>query len=157
MRRSGYAKRPLCAVALVAGLAALTGCVQGGPAYDGGYDTYYGGYPSYGGYGGYYDPYRRQDTVFAPDPGIKCNRSVRICYDRNGANLALTDRYFGNKAADRLGTKLPPGEPDDIFEPKRTVSCNTSSRICTDDGQPSVKKTRVYFGKKAAKQIQNNP
>ena len=160
MRKCSLPRHAACAAALLAGLAAVTGCAPGAPAYGSGYGPY--GYDSYYGspyvnYGGYYDPHRSQDTVFVPDPGIKCDRSVRICYDRNGANLALTDRYFGSKAEDRLATKLPPDEPDNVFVPKKTVRCDSNLQVCTDDSQPSAKQTRIYFGKKAAKQVQDDP
>lgn len=133
---------------------ALAGCAPAGYPGQQGYDvqpaavTYGGGYGN--GYGGSnYD----DGPIFHPTHNVTCDRSRNICHDRFGLDYFATQRYFGERAANRTVKKY--GEQVFLFSPKRGVSCDRRTRACSDAGGLDVDWTEDIFGNKAEHRVRD--
>lgn len=132
-----------CAMAIAA--LALTGCATG---YGGSYgtypgysyydDDYYYGRPYYGGYG--HGPYFHHfdddhddddDRYFRPAKNVTCDRARDICYDQRGLSYDATQRYLGEREANRAARKY--GDKVFVFSPKDGVTCDRRSQSCSRD------------------------
>jgi Fels-1 Prophage Protein-like len=85
---------------------------------------------------------------------VVCDRATRICYKEGKVDKSDTQRVFGERAGDRadglrdrLGTAR-------LFLPERGVACDRARRVCLDDGDPDRSLTRRYFGRRAARALE---
>lgn len=100
------------------------------------------------------EPAPGQGNIFEPEAGVSCDEGRQICYDRQGPDVRLTRRYFGDRAADRLERQLARGGAgNNVFEPEPGVVCNRTTKICYDQQRPDVRLTRTYFGDAAAQRL----
>jgi hypothetical protein len=69
-----------------------------------------------------------------PSNGVVCDQAARICYDKNGASLPLTQRYFDRNAEQNLQrlltARLKPGE----FQFSGGEVCDVQREICWENG-----------------------
>jgi hypothetical protein len=145
---------------------ALAGCMDGGDGgpsyasgpgygYGGGYGGGWGGGYNNGRYnnGGYNNGYSG-DRWTSPRPGINCDRSERVCYDRGGPELSVTREYFGSDAARRLENQIGGNwKKDDTYNPQQGVRCDIGDEICQKKGEDYYKATRQQFGREAGQQV----
>jgi Fels-1 Prophage Protein-like len=83
-----------------------------------------------------------------------CDRATRICYKQGRVDQSDTDRVFGESAGDRVDrvrNRLGTGR---LFVPEPGVACNRASRVCLEDGDPDRRLTRRYFGRRAARSLE---
>jgi len=89
-------------------------------------------------------------AVDFPRPGLVCDGSRQICYDRQGPSLALTRQYFGPGAANQLLAQLSGRPPQREFMLSSGQLCDLSAGSCWDDGwrrgQVNVLLSRHLFG-----------
>ncbi|WP_454733762.1 MULTISPECIES: YcgJ family protein [Cupriavidus] len=90
--------------------------------------------------------------VFSPGAGVLCDRYV--CAGAGGISYALTEKYLGRKALERLRSQ---GEFDlTAFTFESGLFCDANQRVCrfgryfdkngVRDGVVSPKYTRLLFG-----------
>ena len=96
---------------------------------------------------------RRDDRFLRPRAELVCDRTTRICYKDGFVDKSDTERVFGERAADRaddLRDRL--GTPR-VFVPEQGVACDRDRRLCLDDGDADRSLTRRYFGRRAARDL----
>ncbi|MGH6899863.1 MAG: YcgJ family protein [Geminicoccaceae bacterium] len=96
---------------------------------------------------------RTQNRFLRPRSEVVCDRASRICYKQGRVDQSDTDRVFGERAGDRvdrLRDRLGTGR---LFVPERGIACDRASRVCLDDGDPDRRLTRRYFGRRAARDL----
>lgn len=96
---------------------------------------------------------RTDDRFLRPRSEVVCDRASRICYKQGKVDQSDTDRVFGERAGDRvddLRNRLGTGR---VFVPERGVACDRSRRTCLEDGDPDRSLTRRYFGRRAARDL----
>jgi hypothetical protein len=96
----------------------------------------------------------RRDRFLRPSLEVVCDRATRICYKQGRVDQSDTDRVFGESAGDRVDrvrNRLGTGR---LFVPERGVACNRASRVCLEDGDPDRRLTRRYFGRRAARSLE---
>src|ERR671918_395144 len=92
---------------------------------------------STGGSPGWSDPpYRTERDVWLARPG----------YGRGG----LHDPAVAGDKVDALRDRFSSSR---LFAPERGVACNRESRVCLEDGDPDRSLTRRYFGRRAARAL----
>ena len=69
-----------------------------------------------------------------PRPGVICDAPARVCYDRQGASVALTRLYYGPLASNQLLARLSGSPPQRDFLLSGGQLCDLGQRICWDDG-----------------------
>jgi hypothetical protein len=91
--------------------------------------------------------------LFEPARGVRCNRHTHVCEHRGGPSVGLTRLFFGDAAASAIDAAMrEKAYPHDrIFQPSRTVSCDTLVTTCYDQNGVSRDLTSRYFGSNAAK------
>jgi hypothetical protein len=156
---------------------AAAGCA--GSGYNGSYDTYpgeayydpyydyYGG-PSYyegpyhGGLG--YHPYFHDlddhhydhdhddddDRYFRPARGVTCDRERDVCYDKHGLDYQATQRYLGEREANRSWKKY--GKDVFLFSPREGVTCDRRTETCSNS-----RWTKRLFSDEPAKPRKSEP
>jgi hypothetical protein len=94
--------------------------------------------------------------VFEPARGVRCNRNTHACEYRGGQSVGLTRLFFGDAAASSVDARLrEQAYPHDrIFQPSRTVSCDTLVTTCYDQSGASSALTGSYFGSNAVKLLE---
>jgi hypothetical protein len=93
---------------------------------------------------------------FAPEPGVRCNSSARICYVRGAPSIRMTQIHFGERAAQQL--RRDPRRPQEqrrytqrMFHPEAGVRCDRVRGVCHDRrGRPSAYLTYKYLGPRVA-------
>jgi hypothetical protein len=96
---------------------------------------------------------RGRDRFLRPGPEVVCDRATRICYKQGRVDQSDTDRVFGESAGDRVDRMRGRLGTGRLFVPERGVACNRASRVCLEDGEPDRRLTRRYFGRKAARSL----
>lgn len=85
-----------------------------------------------------------------PSDGVICDPAQRICYDRLGASLTQTRRYFGALAEQDLLRSLSGRPPARQFQFSSGEVCDLQRLVCWDDGwrrsNVSNRLTRQLFG-----------
>lgn len=77
-------------------------------------------------------PARAQVSV--PSPGVVCDERGRVCYDRQGLSLALTQQYYGQIAAQNLLNQLAGSPAPTDFRLSSGAACSSAVRTCWSDG-----------------------
>lgn len=92
-------------------------------------------------------------TIFSPAAGILCDREVALCYDSQGASVALTRSFFGEKAAGKLAGMLqsvPAEGGGNAFTLSNGVTCYPTDRTCKErrcEAVPRRDYSELLFGK----------
>lgn len=94
-------------------------------------------------------------SVYAPDPGVICDRKGGFCADSEGIAVALTKMYLGDKAEKRLMDMIrpEPGVQDfdaSTFVLTNKVACDCKARKCTVskyETKLDAAHTKALFGK----------
>ena len=60
---------------------------------------------------------------------------------------------FGERAGDRADDLRDRLGTARVFVPERGVACDRNRRMCLDDGDPDRSLTRRYFGRRAARAL----
>jgi hypothetical protein len=89
-----------------------------------------------------------EPDVFAPEPGVRCDRGEQVCTDARGSSFVWTRTQFGLEAALRLAeqAQLVVNPDGSAFRIDATGSCDLSLRICYRDARPDAELTREHFG-----------
>lgn len=77
-------------------------------------------------------PARAQVTV--PSSGVVCDERGRVCYDRQGLSLALTQQYYGQIAAQNVLNQLGGSPAPTDFRLSTGAACSSALRTCWSDG-----------------------
>jgi len=89
-------------------------------------------------------------AVDFPRPGVVCDGSSQVCFDRQGPSLAFTRQYYGPGAANQLLAQLSGRPPQREFMLSSGQLCDLSAGSCWDDGwrrrQVNVLLSRHLFG-----------
>jgi len=72
--------------------------------------------------------------VNAPSPGVVCDERGRVCYDRQGLSLALTQQYYGQLAAQNVLNQLAGCPAPTDFRLSTGAACSSAVRTCWSDG-----------------------
>jgi hypothetical protein len=88
-----------------------------------------------------------------PRSEVLCDRATRICYKQGKIDKSDTERVFGERAGDRADDLRDRYGTARLFVPEEDVSCDRSRRVCLDDGEPDRSLTRRYFGRGAARAL----
>ena len=143
--------------------------------YEGGYGgPYYGRSPNYG-RSTYYgrepnywfnrrdndnnrnrDEAKRQPRFDRPENDVVCDRRTQVCYKDKEIDASETREKFGKDAARRVDRVRDKYDNNDLFLPRKNTVCDRDDKTCYQNGDPSRKQTREYFGNKAAKRVDNN-
>lgn len=173
-------------LAALAGALLLGGCANGDSyenrTYAGegwGNRPYYSGYPyrdygysrpAYGyGYGSpdadrYYRRHRNDDDdgkgknrrLVRTERNVVCDRRTEVCYKNGDIDASETREYFGKDEARRVDRIRDRYKDNDIFLPRGNTVCREENRTCYVKGEPDRRATREYFGKKAARRVDND-
>lgn len=91
-----------------------------------------------------------QAGINGPSPGVICDQSAGICYDRQGPSIGLTQTYLGSLAAGRLTDALRTQPAGNAFQLSNGVLCDLPAASCWNDGwnktQLSTTLTQQLFG-----------
>jgi hypothetical protein len=99
------------------------------------------------------DSARLEDRFLHPRSEVVCDRSTRICYKEGKVDKSDTERVFGGRAGDRADDLRDRLGTARLFVPERGVACDRERRVCLDDGDPDRSLTRRYFGRRAARAL----
>jgi hypothetical protein len=96
-----------------------------------------------------------EPDVFAPEPGVRCERGAQVCTDARGPSFGWTRTQFGLEAALRLAEQeqLIVNPDGSAFRIDTTGSCDLSLRICFRDARPDPELTREHFGASAVERM----
>ncbi len=72
--------------------------------------------------------------VATPEAGVVCDSVEQLCYDRGGLALDATRRNFGRRGENKARRLLDQGETGRKFKLSNGIACDTSVRLCWDDG-----------------------
>lgn len=94
-------------------------------------------------------------TVQSPASGVLCDaqalRGSGVCYDSQGASIALTGRYLGRRAGAQLSNYLATNPSPPEFRLSNGTVCSIPARTCWEDGwskrNVAQKLTRQLFSK----------
>jgi Fels-1 Prophage Protein-like len=100
------------------------------------------------------DSAETHNRFLRPRSELLCDRATGICYKEGKIDKSDTERIFGERAADRADGLRDRHGTGRLFVPERDVSCDRDRRVCLDDGDPDRSLTRRYFGRRAARAIQ---
>jgi Fels-1 Prophage Protein-like len=84
---------------------------------------------------------------------VVCDRATHICYKEGKVDKSDTERVFGGGAADRADGLRDRFGTARLFLPEQDVACDRERRVCLDDGDPDRSLTRRYFGRRAARAL----
>ena len=96
---------------------------------------------------------RKENRFLRPGADLVCDRATRICYKQGRVDQSDTERVFGGRAGDRADDLRDRLGTARLFVPERGVACDRERRMCLDDGAPDRSLTRRYFGRRAARAI----
>jgi hypothetical protein len=92
-------------------------------------------------------------AVYAPVPGVICDKKAGFCADHEGISLALTKEYLGEKAQAAMMKRINDagaGNYDTTwFVLSNGVSCKTKETLCTVSkyaDKINSEHTRALFG-----------
>ena len=88
-----------------------------------------------------------------PRSELVCDRATRICYKEGKIDKSDTERVFGERAGDRADDLRDRYGTARLFVPEQDVSCDRERRVCLEDGDPDRSLTRRYFGRRAARAL----
>jgi Fels-1 Prophage Protein-like len=88
-----------------------------------------------------------------PRLDVVCDQATRICYKRGKIDKSDTEDVLGERAGDRADDLRDQLNTARVFVPERGVACDRERRICLEDGNPDRSLTRRYFGKRAARAL----
>jgi hypothetical protein len=94
-----------------------------------------------------------QNRFLRPRSEVVCDRATRICYKQGRVDQSDTERVFGGRAGDRADDLRDRVGTARLFVPERGVACDRTRRMCLDDGDPDRSLTRRYFGRRAARDL----
>jgi hypothetical protein len=83
-------------------------------------------------------PVRAQASINGPAPGVICDQTGGVCYDRQGPSIGLTQTYLGSIAAGRLTDSLRNQPPTTEFRLSNGAVCDTRAGACWSDGWPKT-------------------
>jgi hypothetical protein len=84
---------------------------------------------------------------------VVCDRATHICYKEGKVDKSDTERVFGGRAGDRADGLRDRFGTARLFLPEQDVACDRERRVCLDDGDPDRSLTRRYFGRRAARAL----
>ena len=96
---------------------------------------------------------RTQHRFVRPGSDVVCDRATGICYKQGKVDKSDTERVFGERAGDKVDALRDRFSSSRLFAPERGVACNRESRVCLEDGDPDRSLTRRYFGRRAARAL----
>jgi hypothetical protein len=96
---------------------------------------------------------RTQHRFLRPRSDVVCDRATRICYKQGAIDQSDTEAIFGGRAGDRADALRDRFGTGRLFVPERGVACDRASRVCLEDGDADRRLTRRYFGRGAARAI----
>lgn len=96
---------------------------------------------------------RKHGRFLRPGANLVCDRATRICYKQGEVDKSDTERVFGGRAGDRADDLRDQLGTARLFVPERGVACDRSRKMCLEDGDPDRRLTRRYFGRRAARAI----
>lgn len=73
-------------------------------------------------------------AVDFPRPGVVCDAPRQVCFDNQGASIALTRLYYGPWAGNQLLAQLSGRPPQLDFMLSGGQLCDINQRTCWDDG-----------------------
>lgn len=89
-------------------------------------------------------------AISTREPGLVCDRTQQLCYDRDGISLPATAQNFGRYGEDQARRLIRKGERGRTFLLSNGVACDVTVRTCWDDGWErknlSKAMTRHLFG-----------
>jgi Fels-1 Prophage Protein-like len=94
-----------------------------------------------------------RDRFLRPRSDVVCDRATRICYKAGNIDKSDTENVFGDRAGDRADDLRDRYGTARLFVPERGVSCDRTGQVCLDDGDPDRSLTRRYFGRRAARAL----
>ncbi|QVL53725.1 MAG: hypothetical protein KFB97_05085 [Cyanobium sp. M30B3] len=92
-------------------------------------------------------------------PGVICDRSAAICFDRQGPSIGLTRQYLGNAAAMRLTANLSGRPVASEFILSNGVFCSVAQSACWTSNRRDrldERLTREFYPNSPALQGQSN-
>lgn len=96
---------------------------------------------------------RLHNRFLNPRSEVLCDRATRICYKQGKVDKSDTQRVFSGRAGDRADDLRDRLGTARLFVPERGVACDRERRMCLDDGDPDRGLTRRYFGRHAARAL----
>jgi hypothetical protein len=78
-------------------------------------------------------PARAQNLSY-PAPGVICDGSAKLCYDKKGLSVALTGIAYGQRAQQKAMTSLNNGTPSPEFKLSNGSVCSLALGACWEDG-----------------------
>jgi Fels-1 Prophage Protein-like len=99
------------------------------------------------------DSARLDDRFLRPRSEVVCDRATRICYKQGKVDKSDTEGVFGGRAGDRADDLRDRLGTARLFVPEQGVACDRERRLCLDDGDPDRSLTRRYFGRRAARAL----
>jgi hypothetical protein len=96
---------------------------------------------------------RTQHRFLRPRSDVVCDRASRICYKEGEVDKSDTEGIFGGRAGERADALRDRFGTARLFVPERGVACDRDSRVCLEDGDADRRLTRRYFGRNAARAI----
>jgi Fels-1 Prophage Protein-like len=96
---------------------------------------------------------RSHDRFLRAGSEVVCDRATRICYKEGKVDKSDTEQVFGGRAGDRADDLRDRLGTARLFLPERDVACDRARRVCLDDGDPDRSLTRRYFGRRAARAL----
>jgi Fels-1 Prophage Protein-like len=100
---------------------------------------------------------RTQHRFLRPGSDVVCDRATRICYKQGEVDKSDTQRVFGERAGDRADALRDRFGTARLFAPERGVACDRENRMCLEDGDPDRSLTRRFFGRRAARALDDEP
>ena len=98
---------------------------------------------------------RADDRFLRPRSDVVCDRASRICYKDGRIDKSDTERVFGERAGDRADDLRDRFGTGKLFVSQRGVACDRERKLCLEDGDPDRKLTRRYFGRRAARAVED--
>lgn len=91
-----------------------------------------------------------RSAIDTSQPGVVCDASEQLCYDREGLALPATRRAFGRYGEDKARRLIERGERGRTFLLSNGSACDVKARTCWDDGwkrrNVSTNLSRHLFG-----------
>lgn len=78
-------------------------------------------------------PARAQNLSY-PAPGVICDGSAKLCYDKKGLSVALTGIAYGQRAQQKAINGLNNGTPSPEFKLSNGSVCSLALGACWEDG-----------------------
>ncbi|WP_367317238.1 YcgJ family protein [Yersinia sp. 22-579] len=74
-------------------------------------------------------------SIFSPSDGVICDKASNFCADRHGISIALTVKYLGSQAQERLLKVLGESTDGNLWEYTLSngVHCDSHEKQCYSD------------------------